>query len=232
MSEEAFEKAQREMSRRAWKVRIIGACLCASSAGLILIGELVAGMVAVLGAILWIGTQERVGTEVKGLSKQVAAASGDLRKDAKAAIKEGFVELKDAMPDFNGIQIDGAALAAQLVPALQEALSGSMKGIKGSEEAGLRRAAKFIREGMPDESQIPLLEAIDAGDPEALQIAQAGKMFAKMLPALSEKSPLMADYGETFIQAIPTLFAMRQQRKSGVTLTTAKGQGGFNPGVR
>jgi hypothetical protein len=136
------------------------------------------------------------------------------------------------MPDLGAIAIDGAALAAQLVPALQEALSGSMKGIKGSEEAGLRRAAKFIREGMPDESQIPLLEAIDAGDPEALQIAQAGKMFAKMLPALSEKSPLMADYGETFIQAIPTLFAMRQQRKSGVTLTTAKGQGGFNPGVR
>lgn len=137
------------------------------------------------------------------------------------------------MPDLEAIQIDTAAMAEALKPHLQDILKGSFQGIKGADEAGMRRAAKFIREGMPDESQVPLLEAIENGDPEALQIVQAGKMFAKMLPALSEKSPLMADYGETFIQAIPTLFALRKQRQTGaIQITRGSQQGGFKPGVQ
>jgi len=165
---------------------------------------------------------KRNGKYIDDKLKQFAIQTTSIQKQIGAIV----------MPDLSAITIDTAALVEGMKPAIQDILAGSFKGIKGADEAGMRRAAKFIREGMPDDSQIPLLQAIDEGDPEALQIVQAGKMFAKMLPALSEKSPLIADYGETFIQAIPTLFALRKQRQQGaIQITQGSQHGGFRPGV-
>lgn len=243
MSDKAFEIAEAKRQSRKWKVRGVGVILIGLSAGLTIFGELVAGMVAMLGAILWIGTQERIGVEVGGVAGYIKDAVADIKSEDKKTlieeIKKGFSELTmPEVPDFSQFQAQSNSMAeamnavlsvlprndkGELVPLL-ESISSSMQGMKGAEVRNLKKAAKFIKDNLGDGAKDEFLEDVEAGIPEAVQVFQLGNSLAEMLPALEPDSRLAA-YGEHIIKVGPHAYTMWKRR-------TQSKSSSYSPGGR